>query len=432
MQPSEPKKLGFRARIKKMWRSDPSQEDSPSDEEQSEDNSESNAEDIDEMALQENALDVNRSFSKICRAKSYPFERHKVLTKDGYWLTVFRIMGSKGQSTWEALAQRKPALYLQHGVVDSADTFIMNDEKRAPGFMFANAGYDVWLGNTRGNKYSKEHTYLDPTDDEDKKVFFDFSFGEMAEYDVPAIIEHIRVETSKDKIAVVAHSQGATLMLVKMSNDIHWWNERVAIFGCLGGVAKLDYTSSKLIKDLANQKYVLSTMKGLGVVEIFPSNYLQSKVFSSVSKRVPFISDFLIELVADADTSTNNQSRVGVFMNHYPSGSSLKSFEHFAQIIISGRFQNYDYGHEINMQIYGHEIPPIFDLSKIKDAKTIMIVGEYDLLSSEKDNEWLQDELGDNVIFYNTYPLGHTSFLISEDMTYIKDTIEVLKNNAWK
>ena len=170
------------------------------------------------------------SFAKICRARGYPFEMHKVLTQDGYWLTVFRILGSKGQKAADALKQKKPVLYLQHGVVDSADTFIMNDERRAPAFMFANQGYDVWLGNTRGNKYSREHRWLDPDDDEDKFKYFDFSFDEMATYDIPAIIEHIRAETGKNKIGVVGHSQGATAILARMAEDIGWWNNRVAVF----------------------------------------------------------------------------------------------------------------------------------------------------------------------------------------------------------
>ena len=41
---------------------------------------------------------------------------------------------------------------------------ISNGEDKSLAFVFANRGYDVWVGNVRGNKYSLEHTKLSSKD----------------------------------------------------------------------------------------------------------------------------------------------------------------------------------------------------------------------------------------------------------------------------
>lgn len=68
---------------------------------------------------------------------------------------------------------KKPVVFLQHGLISLADTWIYNTPDVAPAFTLARAGYDVWLGNNRGNIYSRGHTSLVADTD---SVYFNYSF----------------------------------------------------------------------------------------------------------------------------------------------------------------------------------------------------------------------------------------------------------------
>ena len=48
----------------------------------------------------------------------------------------------------------------------------MNYPSVTPAFVLASEGYDIWLGNSRGNKYSKAHITLDI----DSKEYWDFGW----------------------------------------------------------------------------------------------------------------------------------------------------------------------------------------------------------------------------------------------------------------
>ena len=81
----------------------------------------------------------------------------------------------------------KPVVIYQHGFVDSCAGIICAGEDSL-GLRLVNAGFDLWLANSRGNRYSKNHMN---SDDElfargfpdEHAAYWAFSFDQMAEYD---------------------------------------------------------------------------------------------------------------------------------------------------------------------------------------------------------------------------------------------------------
>ena len=113
---------------------------------------------------------------------------------------MYRITNPSTQST------EKPAVLFQHGLFSNSDTWIENFSDKAPAFKMIRAGYDVWLGNNRGNSHSLRHASKSPNDAD----YYNYSFSELAEYDVPAQIDKVLEISGKKSLTFIGHSQGAT------------------------------------------------------------------------------------------------------------------------------------------------------------------------------------------------------------------------------
>ena len=135
---------------------------------------------------------------------------------------------------------------MQHGLMASADSWIINEDSISPAFRLAELGYDVWLGNQRGSKYSRRHEYLDPDKMEDLR-YWDFSFEQMGDIDAPAQIDYILEKTGQKKLTYLGHSQGTTQMFYGLATNEEYFKDKINSFIALAPAVKLTRCSTEAI-----------------------------------------------------------------------------------------------------------------------------------------------------------------------------------------
>lgn len=177
----------------------------------------------------------------------------------------------------------------------------------APAFVAARAGYDVWLGNSRGNKYSKKHVKLDPYYHE----YWMFDWQQMGDFDIPAVTEYIIQKTGQPKVAYVGHSQGTTQLFYALAHNQDYFKDKISVFMALGPVTQLTHTHSDLLWYMAQfSDVIIMAAQTLGIYDIFPANWLITGSFRLICGVVPAICEFGAYLICDEDTDLDKADRL--------------------------------------------------------------------------------------------------------------------------
>ena len=305
---------------------------------------------------------------------------------------------------------------LQHGLLDSSDAWVCNYESRSIPFILANKGYDVWLGNNRGNKYSRNHVKFNPNKD---KEFWNYSFHEMGEYDLPAIISFIKMKTGRSKISYIGHSQGTTQLFSALTYSNEILSSSLDSFVALGPVTSLDNVGSSFLKIIADFKLDYLFEK-LSIDEFLNNPEAVNKLQVTICRYMGILCSGFLNLLADQNPFYDDMDRFIVFVSHFPSGTSLRSIQHFADSVRRKNFSPYKSDIE-------------YDLKNIKNIPIGLFVGKQDLLATVEDNRKLKSALDSNNVirFYKEYDeMGHSTFFLTKSNHYLEDLLLFLETSG--
>lgn len=331
-------------------------------------------------------------FSGMVTPLGYPWSAYTTTTQDNYVLKLFRIQAKNTQIT-----SGKPVVFLQHGLLDSSDDWVINTEQFSFGFRLANLGYDVWFGNSRGNKYSKLNTKISPL----RREFWDFSWQEMGQYDVKANLQFVLAFTNQQKLIYVGHSQGTTQMFAALGDPTTapFINQSVKKFIALAPVVYCPNFSSTFFIDLAHNTLLIDASELFGIDEWLPGPCSTSSAQAEFQRYVceidPLLCNWVIS-IADYDPKYDNSKLMPLVAEHEPSGTSLRCLLHYRQLMFAPKhapvFQKYDFGALQNIKRYGQKTPPMYDLSNI-NIPVRGFVGLDDELGDPIDNDYLTNTL---------------------------------------
>lgn len=382
----------------------------------------------------------------------FPFQEHYFTTHDGYIIALHRIPFSRndykeaqdvqakerktaaksdstdfissfitsGNVATKVSQKSRPVVLLWHGFMMCSEVWVCHtDINLSLAFSLADAGYDVWLGNTRGNKYSCKHRKYKTTEE----GFWNFSMDHLALYDLPDAVDYILNVTEQPSLTYIGFSQGTAQGFSSLAINPQL-NKKINLFIALAPAAKPKGLTNSLVASIIGLSpeiiYLLFGKKSLMPSALFWHSILDKKSYAfSISTAVRLLFRWTTENIKDPQ----------VVFNHLYSYTSVKCVVHWFQIINRGRFQMYDEtpGYLPNGQNSGHLVPKF----PTQDIQTpiALFYGGMDTLA---DMKWLLKETASPIYCLQVEEYEHICFLWAKglDRTVIPAVLGLLDKFA--
>ncbi|XP_017140068.1 lipase 3 [Drosophila miranda] len=356
----------------------------------------------------------------------YPAERHYVTTEDGYIISLFRIPYSHNLQNED---QQRPIAFIQHGLFGSSDGWPCLGPDDALPFLLSDAGYDVWMGNARGNRYSRNHTSLSTK----HPNFWRFSWHEIGYFDIAASIDYtLSTENGKGQTGIhyVGHSQGTTVLFALLSSRPEY-NAKIKTAHMLAPVAFMDHMDDIMVNTLSPYLGLNNAYSRLFCSQEFlPHNDFVLALMYNICRTGSVVSNFCS---SSNDNTTQegrtNKTASNMLVGVMPAGVSTDQILHYMQEHQSGHFREFDYGTKRNLKYYGTETPADYPTEKIT-CEMHMWYSDNDEMAAVEDVIRLSVTIPNAIMHHMEDPLwDHGDFAMNWEVRYyINDPIIAIMN----
>lgn len=327
-------------------------------------------------------------------------------THDGYILSLQKISSRKDEECKDGI----PVL-LQHGLMAEGTTwFLLPPEINLP-FNLVENGYQVWIVSSRGTQHSFDHKSLTPAD----SAYWDWTWQELALYDLPATLQYVRNQTGESP-HYVGHSLGTTIALAGFTKYQLTTLLRSAVLLC--PVAYMGHAGP--VSRAAADIFMAEASKFLGFAEFNPK--MSSGAVGELLKQLCVLPEICQDLLTGI-SGTNCcilSSTIGDLLLYELQSSSTKNYIHMSQMVRSGEMKMFDYEDGlVNLMHYGISTAPVFDLRSIpKDFPLFIGYGGADQLAVSTDVLLLLQDLSkhqrDKLVVQYHENYAHFDYILGE------------------
>ncbi|KAL6424437.1 hypothetical protein ACFW04_009895 [Cataglyphis niger] len=212
--------------------------------------------------------------------------------------------------------------------------------------------------------------------------FWQFSYHEIGTRDLSAMIDYILNYTKSENLHYIGHSLGTASLFVLLSTKPEY-NAKIRLGTCFAPIAFWKEVSPivKFGIDIAPQLEVFFDNNKIYELGSLSSTFITAgrKFCADGAITQPFCVTTIF-LLSGSDPVQFNTTALPEILSNYPAGTSVKTLLHVYQNIITGNFQNFDYGRLGNYERYKQTTPARYDLKKIT-APLALFYGLNDVLS---------------------------------------------------